>query len=128
MTENELAQLLVNLGMRVHGALGPGLLESVYEECLCYELRKENIAFKQQKRIPIYYDGIILESPLRLDLIIEDKLIVEIKSVKKIEPIHLAQTLTYLRLTNCKLALLINFNTSLFKYGVRRVINGELPF
>lgn len=126
MTENELASIVFKLGLRVHKELGPGLLESVYQECLNYELEKENIEFKQQAKLPIHYDGHILESTLRLDLLIENKLIVEIKSVAKIEPIHLAQTITYLKMSGCKLGLLINFNTALFKSGVQRVINGDL--
>ena len=123
MTENELATIVVHLGLKVHRELGPGLLESVYEECLCHELQKEKINFFRQARLPIYYDGQLLESKLRIDLILEDKLIIELKAVKSLQPIDMAQTLTYLRLTKCKLALLINFNTTLFKHGVHRVIN-----
>lgn len=123
MTENELARIVVYLGLKVHRELGPGLLESVYEECLCHELLKESITFQRQAQLPIYYDGQLLESRLKIDLILEDKLIIELKAVKSIEPIDVAQTLTYLRLTKCKLALLINFNTTLFEHGVHRVIN-----
>ena len=123
MTENELARIVVHLGLKVHRNLGPRLLETVYEECLCYELQKEGVNFKRQQSVPIRYDGKLLETRLRLDIILEDKLIVELKSVKSIQSIDLAQTLTYLRLTNCKLALLINFNTTLFKHGIHRVIN-----
>jgi GxxExxY protein len=123
MTENELARIVVHLGLKVHRNLGPGLLESVYEECLCYELQKEGVNFKRQQSVPIRYDGKLLETRLRLDIILEDKLIVELKSVKSIQSIDLAQTLTYLRLTNCKLALLINFNATLFKHGIHRVVN-----
>jgi GxxExxY protein len=126
MTENELASAIYRLGVKVHRELGPGLLESVYEECLCYELEKSQISFERQKTIPVSYRGVQLDTKLRLDLILEDKLIVELKSVKNIDPIHLAQTLTYLKLSKCKLGLLINFNTTLFKNGVRRVINGQL--
>ena len=126
MTENELASVTYRLGIKVHRELGPGLLESVYEECLCHELSKAQISFERQKIIPVSYRGIQLDSKLKLDLILEDKLIVELKSVKNIAPIHLAQTLTYLKLSKCKLGLLINFNTALFKDGVRRVINGKL--
>jgi GxxExxY protein len=123
MTENELAKIVVHLGLKVHRELGPGLLESVYEECLCYELEKENIQHKRQTKLLIYYDNKLLNTPLRLDVIIEDKLIVELKAVKSIQSIDMAQTLTYLKMTNCKLALLINFNTTLFKQGVHRIIN-----
>lgn len=123
MTENELAKIVVHLGLKVHRELGPGLLESVYEECLCHKLQKEKISFKRQEKLPIIYDGEVLKSQLRIDLIVEDKLIIELKAVKSICAIDMAQTLTYLRLTNCKLALLINFNTTLFKHGIHRVIN-----
>lgn len=123
MTENELAKMVVHLGLKVHRALGPGLLESVYEECLCHELEKNKIDFKRQVMLPIHYDGHQLDTRLRLDLILEDKLIVELKAVKSIQSVDMAQTLTYLRLTNCKLALLINFNVSLFKQGIHRIIN-----
>jgi GxxExxY protein len=125
MTENELAKIVVHLGLKVHRKLGPGLLESVYEECLCHELKKEGVNFKRQHSVPIRYDGELLNSKLRLDIILEDKLIVELKSVKSIQSIDLAQTLTYLRLTNCKLALLINFNTTLFKQGIHRIIDNK---
>ena len=125
MTENELAKMVVHLGLKVHRALGPGLLEQVYEECLCYELTKNNISFERQAKIPIHYDGNQLDTNLRLDLLLENKLIVELKAVKSIQPIDMAQTLTYLRLSNCKLALLINFNVSLFKQGIHRIINDK---
>jgi len=126
MTENQLASIVFRLGMKVHRELGPGLLESVYEECLCYELKKEGVQFERQKSLSLLYSGVEIESKLKLDLVLEDKLIVELKSVNKFEPIHMAQILTYLKLSQCKLGLLINFNTSLFKSGVRRVINGTL--
>ncbi len=126
MTENQLASIVFRLGMKVHRELGPGLLESVYEECLCYELKKEGVQFERQKSLSLLYRGVEIESKLKLDLVLEDKLIVELKSVNKFEPIHMAQILTYLKLSQCKLGLLINFNTSLFKSGVRRVINGTL--
>ncbi|NVK63851.1 MAG: GxxExxY protein [Flavobacteriales bacterium] len=126
MTENQLASIVFRLGMKVHRELGPGLLESVYEECLCYELKREGVQFERQKSLSLLYSGVEIESKLKLDLVLEDKLIVELKSVNKFEPIHMAQILTYLKLSQCKLGLLINFNTSLFKSGVRRVINGTL--
>ncbi len=126
MTENQLASIVFRLGMKVHRELGPGLLESVYEECLCYELKNEGVQFERQKSLSLLYRGVEIESKLKLDLVLEDKLIVELKSVNKFEPIHMAQILTYLKLSQCKLGLLINFNTSLFKSGVRRVINGTL--
>jgi len=126
MTENQLASVVFRLGMKIHRELGPGLLESVYEECLCYELIKQGVQFERQKEIPLIYRGVRLQSKLKLDFLVENKLIIELKSVNKIDPVHLAQTLTYLKLSQCKLGLLINFNTSLFKNGVQRVINGSL--
>ncbi len=126
MTENELAKLVFECGLQIHKTLGPGLLESSYEECLFYELSKYNIWVEKQKPLPLVYENVKLEIGYRVDLMIENKLIVEIKSVEAINDIHLAQILTYLKLSNCKLGLLINFNTALFKNGVKRVINGNL--
>ena len=107
-------------------ALGPGLLESAYEECLYYELVKTGILVEKQKGLPLIYEEIKLDIGYRTDLIIENKLIVEIKSVEALNDIHLAQVLTYLKLSRCKLGLLINFNSVLFKDGVKRIINGTL--
>lgn len=126
MNENELAKLVFDCGLQVHKALGPGLLESSYEECLFYELSKHNIWVEKQKALPLIYEEVKLEIGYRVDLLIENKLVVEIKSVEAINEIHLAQVLTYLKLSNCKLGLLINFNTALFKNGVKRIINGNL--
>ena len=126
MTENEIASIVFESALRVHKRLGPGLLESAYEECMFYELKKANLKVEKQKALPLIYDEVRLDFGYRLDLIIEDKFIVEIKSVEKLNDIHLAQILTYLRLSNCKLGLLINFNVILLKDGVKRVINGTL--
>jgi len=126
MTENELAKIVFEAGMRIHKALGPGLLESVYEECLFYELRKQGLGVEKQKSLPLIYDEVKLDIGYRIDLLVEKKLVVEIKSVEAINDLHLAQTLTYLRLSGCKLGLLIDFNTVLYKNSVRRVINGLL--
>ncbi len=126
MSENEIAKIVFDAGMKVHKNLGPGLLESAYEECLYYELCKENIFVEKQKGLPLIYEEIKLDIGYRTDLIIEHKLIVEIKAVEALTDIHLAQILTYLKLSKCKLGLLVNFNTVLFKDGVRRVINGIL--
>jgi GxxExxY protein len=126
MTENLLAKTVFDLGLKVHKALGPGLLESAYEECLYYELLKGGFKVEKQKALPLVYETIRMEVGYRVDMMIEDKLIVEIKSVDGLNDIHLAQVLTYLKLSNCKLGLLINFNVSLFKNGVKRVINGTL--
>ncbi|RTL57277.1 MAG: GxxExxY protein [Sphingobacteriales bacterium] len=126
MTENELAKMVFDAGLKVHKALGPGLLESAYEECLYYELAKLGLLVEKQKGLPLIYEEVKLEVGYRVDLMIENKLIVQVKSVEALNDIHLAQVLTYLKLSNCKLGLLINFNTLLFKDGVKRVINGSL--
>lgn len=126
MTENDISRVVFESALKVHQALGPGLLESAYEECLFYELKKHNLKIEKQKALPLIYDEIKLDAGYRIDIIIEDKFIVEIKAVEVLTDVHLAQLLTYLRLSNCKLGLLINFNVSLLKNGVRRVINGTL--
>ncbi len=124
MNENELAQIVFNAGLKVHRALGPGLLESAYEACLYYELIKQGLKVEKQKALPVVYDDVKLEAGYRIDLMVEDKLILEIKSVEALNDLHLAQILTYLKLSDCKLGLLINFNTVLFKNGVKRAVNG----
>ena len=126
MSENELSKIVFECGLKVHRALGPGLLESAYEECLFYELMKANVYVENQKGLPLVYEEVKLDIGYRTDLIIENKLIVEIKAVEALNDIHLAQILTYLKLSKCKLGLLINFNVVLFKDGVKRVINGSL--
>ena len=126
MTENELARIVFETGMKVHKALGAGLLESAYEECLFYELCKSGLSVEKQKALPLIYNDVKLEVGYRIDLLVEQKLVVEIKSVDALNDLHLAQILTYLKLSGCKLGLLINFNTVLFKNGVKRVINGQL--
>jgi GxxExxY protein len=123
MNENELARIVVDLGMKIHRVLGPGLLESVYEECLYYEIGKYDLSVEKQKAMPLIYEDVKLDTGYRIDLIVENKLVIEIKSVEALNDLHLAQTLTYLKLSNCKLGLLINFNTVLFKNGIRRVVN-----
>jgi GxxExxY protein len=124
MIENELAKIVFEAGLNVHRALGPGLLESAYEECLYYELYCSNLKVEKQKPLPLVYREVKLDAGYRIDLLVENKLVIEIKSVDALNDLHLAQILTYLRLSNCKLGLLINFNTVLFKNGVRRVANG----
>ena len=126
MTENELSKIVFESGLKVHRALGAGLLESAYEECLYYEITKAGVYVEKQKGLPLIYNEIKLDIGYRIDLIIENKLIVEVKSVEALVDIHMAQILTYLKLSGCKLGLLINFNTVLFKDGVKRVINGTL--
>jgi GxxExxY protein len=112
--------------MRVHKTLGPGLLESVYETCLFYELDQYDLNVERQKILPIRYKGVELEAGYRLDLLIDNKVIVELKAVELLNNLHTAQLLTYLRLTENRLGLLINFNSALFKNGFKRVINGTL--
>ena len=126
MTENELSKIVFDAGIKVHKALGPGLLESAYEECLYYELQKYGLFVEKQKALPLIYEDVKLDVGYRIDLLVESKLVIEIKSVEALNDLHLAQILTYLKLSNCKLGLLINFNTVLFKNGVKRVINGQL--
>ena len=126
MNENELAKIVFELGLKVHKNLGPGLLESSYEECLFYEINKLGIKVEKQKALPLVYEEVKLAIGYRIDLIVENKLIIEIKSVEALNDLHMAQILTYLKLSNCKLGLLINFNSVLFKNGVKRVINGQL--
>ncbi|MFG4001062.1 GxxExxY protein [Flavobacterium aquidurense] len=123
MSENELSRIVFDCALKVHQTLGPGLLESAYEECLFYELKKSGLAIEKQKPLPLIYEEIKLDIGYRLDIIIENKLILEIKSVDALNEIHFAQLLTYLKLTNCKLGLLINFNVVLIKNGMRRVVN-----
>lgn len=126
MDENDLSKLIFDLGLKIHKILGPGLLESAYEECLYYEILKQGIEVEKQKKLPLIYEDVQLEVGYRVDLLIEKKLIVEVKAVESLNSLHLAQLLTYLKLSDCKLGLLINFNTTLFKKGVKRVINGFL--
>jgi GxxExxY protein len=123
MTENELSRIVFDCALKVHQSLGPGLLESAYEECLYYELRKTGLNVQKQKPLPLIYEEVKLDVGYRIDIIVENKLIIEIKSVEALNDVHFAQLLTYLKLTNCKLGLLINFNVSLIKNGVKRVVN-----
>ncbi|HWZ21997.1 MAG TPA: GxxExxY protein [Cytophagaceae bacterium] len=123
MSENELSRLVMDSAIKVHRKLGPGLLESAYEECLYYELRKHNLFVEKQKPLPLIYEEVKLEVGYRIDLMVNSKVIIEVKSVETIMDIHLAQVLTYLRLSDCKLGLLINFNVMLVKDGFRRVVN-----
>jgi GxxExxY protein len=123
MNENELSRIVFDAALNVHKALGPGLLESAYEECLYYELASSGLLVEKQKSLPLVYKEVELEIGYRVDLLLENKLIIEIKSVEELNDIHLAQILTYLKLSNCKLGMLINFNVVLIKDGIRRVAN-----
>jgi len=124
MNENEVAKQIVDGSFRVHTSLGPGLLESVYETVLAYELEQRGLHTVRQQPIPVLYQGIRIEMGFRADLIIEDKVIVEIKSVEAIAPVHKKQLLTHLRLADKRLGPLINFNVALIKDGIMRIANG----
>jgi GxxExxY protein len=121
--ENELSNKIIGAAIEVHKILGPGLLESAYEECLCRELDLNGINFERQKPLPVNYKGTHLDCGYRLDIIVENCVIVELKCVENLIPIHIAQLLTYLRLTNLKLGLLINFNVAVLKEGIKRVVS-----
>ncbi len=123
MTENEISKIIFDSALKVHKALGPGLLESAYEECLFYELKRTNLKVEKQKTLPLVYEEVKLDIGYRLDLIVENKVIIELKSVEKLNDIHMAQVLTYLKLSDCKLGMLINFNVSLIKNGIKRIVN-----
>ncbi|MFN3874202.1 MAG: GxxExxY protein [Ignavibacterium sp.] len=123
MNENEISKIIVDCCFKVHNQLGPGLLESVYEEVLSYELIKRGLKIERQKGIPVLYDDIKMELGFRADIIVENKVIIELKSIDAIAPVHLKQLLTYLRLTNLKLGLLVNFNEALIKDGIKRIVN-----
>jgi GxxExxY protein len=124
MTENEIAKIVVDASYRIHTRLGPGLLESVYETVLGYELRKSGLNCEHQVYLPVLYDQVWMEMAFRPDIIVEDLVIIEIKSVEILHPVHKKQLLTYLRLANKRLGLLVNFNTALIKDGISRVANG----
>jgi GxxExxY protein len=123
MTENELSKIIVDCCFKIHTALGPGLLESVYEELLAHELQKVNLNFTRQQGIPVVYEGVKMDLGFISDIIVENKVIIEIKSVEAIAPVHQKQLLTYLKLTGLKLGLLINFNEALIKDGIQRIVN-----
>jgi GxxExxY protein len=123
MTENEISKLVVDLCFKIHKQYGPGLFESVYEEIFCYEWIKNGISFKRQHGIPLIHEEIKMEVGFRADIIIDDKVIVELKSVESLADIHYKQVQTYLKLTKIKLGLLINFNVPLIKDGIHRIVN-----
>lgn len=126
MNENELAQVVIEIGFRIHRKWGPGLLESVYETLMVYHLRANGFFVEQQKEIPFAEDGVNLSAGFRADIIVEKKLIVELKSIERTAPVHSKILLTYLRLTGLKLGLLMNFGEALLKDGISRVICGVL--
>lgn len=124
MTENDISRIIVDVCYQIHVELGPGLLESVYEEILFQELKNEGLIVERQKPLPVTWRGKALDLSYRTDLIVEHKVIVEIKSVQEIHPVHPKQLLTYLKLSGLKLGLLINFNSPLIKTGITRIVNG----
>lgn len=126
MTENELSNKVIGLAMEVHTALGPGLLESAYKECLYHKIWKTGLSIEKEKPMPLVFEGVKLECGYRIDLLIENKLVIEIKSVEAINDVHFAQTLTYMKLGNYKLGLLMNFNVARLEEGIKRIINGTL--
>ena len=123
MSENEIATKVIGCAIEVHRALGPGLLESTYQQCLFYKLKKEGLRVVKEKPIPLIFEEVQLECGYRIDLLVENKVVIELKSVDTLHDLHMAQTITYLKLGNYKLGLLINFNVLLLKKGIRRIVN-----
>ncbi len=123
MDINKLSSRIIGAAIEVHKALGPGLLESAYEECICHELSIGGLSLERQKPLAVRYKGINLDCGYRLDVVVEDAIILELKSCEKIEPIHKAQLLTYLKLSGFKLGLLLNFNVTLMREGIVRIVN-----
>lgn len=123
---NHITEAIIGAAIEVHRALGPGLLESAYEACLAYEVNRRGLAVEQQKPLPLVYEGVKLECGYRIDLLVEESAIVEVKSLDRLAPIHEAQILSYLKLSGCKVGLLINFNVTLLKDGIRRFVNGAI--
>lgn len=122
--ENELAKIVLDVCFRIHRLYGPGLFESVYEEIFCYEFEKEKINFERQKAIPLVHESVKLEAGFSADVIIENRLLIEFKSLEQLAEVHFKQVQTYLKLTNIKLGLLINFNNVYLKDGIHRIANG----
>jgi GxxExxY protein len=126
MTEDEITKVVIGLSIEVHKALGPGLLESAYKETLYYKIRKAGLKVEKEKPMPLIFEEVKLDCGYRIDLLVEDKLVIELKSVEALTDVHFAQTLTYLKLGKYKLGLLINFNVAMVKDGIKRIINGTL--
>ena len=126
MTENEIAREIVDAALKIHRALGPGLLEKPYHECLFYELHKRGFRVVKEKWLPLVYDDLYIDHAFKIDLVVEEKVIVEVKSVSEIAGIHLAQSLTYLKVGGYKLGLLLNFNVEMMRDGIKRVILGKV--
>jgi len=126
MTEDELSNIVIGYGIDVHRALGAGLLESAYKECLFYKLAKSGFYVEKEKPMPIIFEEVSLDVGYRIDILVENKLVIEMKSVEELTDVHLAQTLTYLKLGHFKLGLLMNFNVVKLKDGIKRVINSSM--
>jgi len=124
MNENELSKIVIGLAIEVHNALGPGLLESAYKECLYYKILKAGLFVEKEKMMPLVFEDVKLDCGYRIDILVERKLVLELKSIEMLNDIHLAQTLTYMKLGNHKLGLLMNFNVIRLKDGLKRVVNG----
>lgn len=123
MLINDITGIIINCAMKVHTELGPGLLESVYQECFFYELKKEGLKVEKEKPLPVIYHEVKLECGFRIDLLVENKVVIELKAVESLNDVHMAQILTYLKLTENEVGLLINFNVARLKYGIKRVVN-----
>ena len=123
MTENEISSKIIGCAIDIHKSLGPGLLESAYQECLFYKLKKEGLRVEKEKAMPLIYEEVHLDCGYRIDLLVENKVVIELKSVEALTDVHMAQTLTYMKLGEYKLGLLMNFNVNLLKNGVKRVVN-----
>ncbi|MDY0903723.1 GxxExxY protein [Pedobacter sp. CFBP9032] len=124
MGENEISRIVIGLAIEVHNALGPGLLESAYKECLFYKINKSGLFVEKEKIMPLFFEEVKLDCGYRIDLLVEKKLVLELKSVEALNDVHLAQTLTYMKLGKYKLGLLMNFNVNRLKDGLKRVVNG----
>ena len=124
MTENEVSHKVIGLAMEVHSALGAGLLENAYKECLFYKVRKAGLFIEKEKAMPLIFEEVKLDCGYRIDLLVENRIVIEIKSVEALHDVHLAQTLTYMKLGNYKLGLLMNFNVLQLRDGIKRVVNG----
>ncbi len=124
MTENEISKVVVDVAFQIHTSLGPGLLESVYQKVMVHELRKRGLDVAEEVPLPVVWDDVKLEVGFRVDILVNQKLVIELKSIERVAPVHKKVLLTYLRLSDCKLGLLINFGEELLKTGISRVVNG----
>lgn len=122
MNENEISKVILDCAFKVHTTLGPGLLESAYQECLFYEISKKDLRIEKEKSMPLIYEEVKLDCGYRIDLLVEDKVVIELKTVEVFNDVHIAQTLTYMRLSGCKLGLLLNFYVKSLKDGIKRLI------